>query len=97
MRTPAQLREASRAAVRAGKSEPAPALQRLMARHAFALAQLAEKIEREGGTPEEVAPQPASIPPVSPYRSLILRTISDRFRNLSVTWAAIAGSGRADE
>lgn len=64
-----------------------------MARHAFALAQLAEKIERQGEA-RKFAPQSASVRPLGRYRALIPRTISDGFRSLSVTWATIAG-GRA--
>ena len=47
MPTPAELRERSGLAQQAAEREAAPHLKRLLASHAFALAQLAEKIERE--------------------------------------------------
>jgi len=47
MPTIAELREAARLSMLAGEEESDPHLKRRLARHAFALAQLAEKIERE--------------------------------------------------
>jgi type VI protein secretion system component VasA len=47
MATPAALREQSRLYMEAARKELAPHLKRLLESHAFALAQLAEKIERE--------------------------------------------------
>jgi hypothetical protein len=47
MPTPAELREASRQAREAATKETAPHLKQTLASHAFALAQLAEKLERE--------------------------------------------------
>ena len=47
MRTPAQLREASRTYNCAARDEAEPHLKLGLARHALALAQLAERIERD--------------------------------------------------
>lgn len=47
MPTASELREGSRLTRQAADEECVPHLKRLLARHAFALAQLAEKIERE--------------------------------------------------
>jgi hypothetical protein len=47
MSTPAELREQSRLIIETAKAEPVLEARRLMARQAFALAQLAEKIERD--------------------------------------------------
>jgi len=49
MPTPADLRAESRLYQNAARKEPEPYLKRLLANHAFALAQLAEKLERETG------------------------------------------------
>jgi hypothetical protein len=51
MPTPAELREGSRLTSRAAEEESTPHLKRLLACHASALAQLAERIEREDATP----------------------------------------------
>jgi hypothetical protein len=45
--TPAELREESRQYRQAAKKETTPEISRRLALHALALAQLAEKIERE--------------------------------------------------
>jgi hypothetical protein len=55
MPTPAELREASRQARLAVAKEPDPHLKRRLANHAFALAQLAEKMERAAAAPEALA------------------------------------------
>lgn len=47
MPTTAELREAARMTRRAAEDESDPHLKQRLAGHAFALAQLAEKIERE--------------------------------------------------
>ncbi len=47
MPTPAELRDASRLARQAARAASTPGLKRQMANEALALAQLAEKIERE--------------------------------------------------
>ncbi len=47
MHTPEQLREGSRLARKAAEEESTPHLKRLLAEHALALAQLAERIVRE--------------------------------------------------
>lgn len=47
MPTPAELRDASRLARQAARAAPTQQLKRQMASEALALAQLAEKIERE--------------------------------------------------
>jgi hypothetical protein len=47
MLTPAELRAGCRLASQASKEESASPLKRMLASHALALAQLAEKIERE--------------------------------------------------
>jgi hypothetical protein len=47
MPRPAELRESSRLYREEAKTEVDPYLRRSLARHAFALTQLAEKIERE--------------------------------------------------
>lgn len=55
MSTPAELRDASRLAREAARAESAPHLRRRLASHALALAQLAEKIEREDAVREIAA------------------------------------------
>jgi hypothetical protein len=47
MPTTTELREGARFAKRAAEKESDPYLKQRLAQHAFALAQLAEKIERE--------------------------------------------------
>jgi hypothetical protein len=47
MPTPADLREESRLCRQAAQEEPDPKFKQLWANHALALAQLAEKIERD--------------------------------------------------
>ena len=47
MQSPAEIREKARSFLVEVNREPAPQLRRLLASHAFALAQLAEKIQRD--------------------------------------------------
>jgi hypothetical protein len=55
MPTPAELRETSRLTRLAAVQEAEPHLKRRLANHTFALAQLAEKIEREGAARQALA------------------------------------------
>jgi hypothetical protein len=56
MPTPSELREASRSAIQAAVDESAPHLKQRLANHAFALALLAERIEREDAAREALTP-----------------------------------------
>jgi hypothetical protein len=53
MLTPAELRAGSRSARLAAENESAPPLKLRLADHALALAQLAEKIERDAAAREK--------------------------------------------
>jgi hypothetical protein len=97
MPTPAQLRKACRSAIRAAKKESDPHLKRMMANHAFALAQLAEKIEREAGMAWALASQTASSRAQSRSSSLVARAVSAGTRRLSVTVTALANLVRTNE
>jgi hypothetical protein len=55
MPTPAKLRELCRLTLLAAAEESVPQLKRRLASHAFALAQLAERMEREEAERQEVA------------------------------------------
>ncbi len=96
MSTPAKLRERSRLVIRAAREEPALELKRSMARHAFALAQRAQEMEREEAAREGLRFQAAPLSPLSRYRSLVVRAISARSSAISVTFVAIAGDDDAD-
>ena len=97
MRTPAQLRKDCRSTIRAAKREPDPHLKRLMARHALALAQLAEKIERDQPAWTRAPMLGAGFHHVRRVRSLLSRRISGGSRRDVATPVTIADSDGADE
>jgi hypothetical protein len=97
MRTPAELRGECRATIRAAKREPDPHLKRLMARHALALAQLAEKIERDQAASGRSPPRNAPSRRMLRVRLAVARELSIRARGVVAALAAIAGGDRADD
>jgi hypothetical protein len=58
MPMPADLREQSRLSRQAGMKEETPEIKLRLASHAFALAQLAEKIERQAASAVPVKAKP---------------------------------------